>query len=93
MSDTRFAVFVADFGAYLFCLIGVAASRYIPDFKAGVEPEIVFSWFRLAMSALVALIVFGGFDLPGDKAGKRKAFLRRIVFALSQGFMWEQIIG
>ena len=88
----RSAAFFQDFGIYVFCLVGVALSRYVPDFKAGIEPEIAFSWFRLVMSAAIAVIVVFGFDAGGDKNGKRQRWVRRAAFALSQGFMWEQLI-
>jgi len=93
MKQRTFKDFVADFGVYLFCLIGVALSRYIPEFKAGIEPEITFSWFRMTISAVVAVMVAFGFDIGGDPAGKRQRWIRRAAFALSQGFMWEQLVG
>ena len=85
--------FLKDSGVYIFCLLGVALSRYVPDFKAGIEPELAFSWFRLAMSAAVSFMVTFGFDAGGDREGKRQRWVRRAAFALSQGFMWEQLIG
>lgn len=93
MKQKPIATFLQDFGIYVFCLVGVALSRYVPDFKAGVEPEIAFSWFRLVMSAAIAVIVVFGFDAGGDPAGKRQRWVRRAAFALSQGFMWERLIA
>lgn len=93
MQRSKLTAFLADFGVYVFCAVGVAMSRYIPDFKAGIEPEFIFSWFRLLMSTVIAFMVMFTFDAGGDKAGKRQRWARRAAFALSQGFVWEQLIA
>jgi len=89
---------LADFGVYLFVLVGIILSRYMPQFKSGDELIwIPLSWLRLAISALIALMIVGSVDLNvGEQhAGKRRPrrLLSRIALAVSQGFMWETIIG
>ena len=88
-----------DFGVYLFVLAGIILSRYMPQFQSGERLVwIPMSWVRMAISALIALMIVGSVDLDIDRdasKGKRKGrrVLARISLAISQGFMWQNIIG
>ena len=88
-----------DFGVYLFVLAGIILSRYMPQFRSGDQLVwIPMSWVRMAISAMIALMIVGSVDFDIDRdasKGKRKSrrVLARITLAISQGFMWQSIIG
>jgi len=86
--------FANDIGAFLCVLLGILASRYVPLLHGDGEIVITLpEWGRVAVSALVALVVVGSSEVRGDVAGKRKMWLRRMSNAVAQGFMWQRLIG
>lgn len=94
MSKENVQDFFLDFGIYMFCVVGVLASRWIPMFKDSREiPVDQIGLGELLFAMVVAFIVVFAFDQEGDKKGKRSAFRRRAAFALAQGFMWDTVIG
>ena len=89
-----FKNFLNDFGLYTFTIFGVLLSKYIPDFKTGNDiilkaPQIG----NLIISVAVALIVSVTAETGGDKAGKRKNWIRRATFHLANGMMWNTFIN
>ena len=94
MSNNKLVLAFADFGVYLFCVIGVLASRWVPLFRERQSIPIAdIGWGEIAFAAVIAFVVVFGFDLEGEPEGRRAAFKRRAAFALSQGFMWDTIVG
>jgi hypothetical protein len=94
MPQSRLHSFVADFGVYLFCIVGVLASRWVPTFRARQSIPIAdLGWGELVFAAAIAFMVTFGFDMEGEPEGRRAAFKRRAAFALAQGFMWDTIVG
>ena len=88
-----------DFGVYFFVLAGIILSRYMPQFRSGDRLVwIPMSWVRMAISAMIALMIVGSVDFDADRdksKGKRKGrrVLARITLAIGQGFLWQSIIG
>lgn len=73
---------------------GIMLSNYIPDFREGVD--IVFripSWGRLIMSFALSFGVLAMTELKGDKAGKKKNWVKRIYFSFANGIMWNTLLG
>ena len=87
--------FLLDFGVYLFIFAGIFLARYIEDFKAAAVMSFAdWTWHRTVFGMLIAFMIVGGVDLGGG-IGKRRwrRWLARASLAMSQGFMWETIIG
>ena len=90
---------IDGFCAYVFTLIGVLAAQYLPAFRSGDTINLAISWQRIALGAIVAMVVIGsqerivGEDKTMAKAGRRKRFGYRMVNALAQGLAWSQIMG
>jgi hypothetical protein len=91
-----------DILAYILTVIGIVISAYIPLLKSTGVINLQIDWWRLGISAIVALIIIGrqeklDADENGSKAkskeGRKKNFGYRMTNALSQGMMWSQIIS
>lgn len=94
MPRSRVHTFATDFGIYLFCIVGVLASRWVPAFRSSRSiPIAQLGWGEIAFAAVIAFMVTFGFDMEGEPEGRRAAFKRRAAFALAQGFMWDTIVG
>lgn len=80
---------------YLFTVVGVLMSQYIPLFKEGVEFEIRISWSRFVLSLLLGFALLTASEQTGnpDPAGKRKRFIRRAIAAVTYGSFWYSILG
>lgn len=90
-----------DILAYILTIVGILASTYIPLLKTKGTIEIEIDWGRIVISAIVALMIIGQQEtLESDEAGskvkskegRKKRFGARMINALSQGVMWNQII-
>jgi len=95
------AGFLDDFLAYVLTIIGIIASNYIPLLKKQGAINISIDWWRLTISAVVALMIISRQEVitaPDDQAkikareGRRKRFLLRMSNALAQGALWAQIM-
>lgn len=80
---------------YVFSLMGVLLSKYIPQLREGSEILIDISWGQFLVSLLVAFMMLSAAEQLGgsDSAGKRKRFLWRAIAAVSYGSFWYNIIG
>ena len=80
---------------YVFTLLGVLISKYLPMFREGEEFRFQISWTHFVMSLFVAFLLLTAAEQFGgsDPVGKRKRFLWRAVAALSYGTLWYNIIG
>lgn len=80
---------------YLLTLLGVFMSRYYQDFRQGeLETLDIPGIAEIVMSCFIALLVsFMVIEQGGDPEGKRKNMTRRALAHLSNGFMWEKLIG
>jgi hypothetical protein len=93
--------FLDDILAYILTIIGIIVSNYIPLLKTSGTIHIEADWWRLGISAIVALMLIGKQEaLVADnegsidkaKAGRKKKFSLRMFNALSQGMAWAQLI-
>jgi hypothetical protein len=92
---------VDDFLAYILTIIGIMLSNYLPLLKTTGTINIQADWWRIGISAMVALLIIGkqealAIDENGstDKAkeGRKKKFSIRMFNALSNGMAWAQLI-
>ncbi len=90
-----------DFLAYILTVVGILCSNYLPLLKTNQPIDITIDWWRIGLSAIVALLIIGkqenlDVDSEGDtkksREGRRKRFSLRMINALAQGIMWNQII-
>ena len=100
-SWNKFVDVVDDFLAYILTIVGIIVSNYIPLLKTSGTIHIEADWWRLGISAIVALMSIGKQEvLVADndgstdkaKAGRKKKFSLRMFNALSQGMAWAQLI-
>lgn len=78
MNRDWWTAFLLDFGVYLFCIIGVLASRWIPGFRNQRSiPLDQIGIGELVFAAIVAFVVVFGFDQEGDKKGIYVGYDRR----------------
>lgn len=91
-----------DVLAYILTILGIVFSSYLPLLKKSEPIDITIGWWRVALSAMVALLVIGkqeslDVDESGSvdksRAGRRKRFLSRMMNAFAQGVMWSQLIS
>lgn len=90
----RLANFLADFGVYAFSVIGILTSQYLPQFRqtgfVNLEP---INWGTFLISCILAFMISFTMDINSDVDGARKHWKRRAAFALTNGAMWQTIIG
>jgi len=90
----KFINFLADFGIYSFAVIGVLISRYLPQFRAhGFIDLNHITLGTLIPSCVIAFMISFGMDFDSDTEGARRNWKRRAAFALTNGAMWQTIIG
>ena len=91
-----------DVLAYVLTVVGIMASTYLPMLKTGEPINVDIGVWKIALSAIVALMIVGKgehleTDESGDKAkskaGRKKRFWTRMSNALAQGVMWSQIMN
>jgi hypothetical protein len=90
-----------DVLAYILTVVGILASSYLPLLAGTGKIEVVVDYWRLGLSAVVALLIVGKqeqLDAPPDnrvaaRAGRKKRFGHRMSNALAQGMMWAQVMG
>ena len=101
ISWNKFVDIVDGFLAYILTIIGIMLSNYLPLLKTTGTINIQADWWRMAISAMVALLIIGKQEtLSADengstekaKAGRKKKFSLRMFNALSQGMAWAQLI-
>lgn len=87
-----------DLLVYLFTLLGVLLSQYIPIFKTGADFDISTNGGRFIIGALVALMLVmkdeDTANVPDKttvKASKRKNLRRRLGSAMGQGYMYASL--
>ena len=80
---------------YVFSLVGVLLSKYIPYLRDNKEFQIEISWGQFIVSCLVAFMMLSAAEQLGgsDAEGKRRRFLWRAIAAVSYGAFWYNIIG
>jgi hypothetical protein len=97
----KFVDVIDDFLAYFLTIAGIMISNYIPLLKTTGTIHIETDWWRIGISAMVALIIIGRqesltIDEDGttnkSKAGRKKKFTIRMFNALSNGMAWAQLI-
>jgi hypothetical protein len=97
----KFVDVIDDFLAYFLTIIGIMISNYLPLLKTTGTIHIETDWWRIGISAVVALMIIGKQEtLIADengstdkaKAGRKKKFTLRMFNALSQGMAWAQLI-
>ena len=90
-----------DILAYIMTILGILLSAYMPLLKTLEPINIKADWWRLAMAALVAILIVSKQEtldsdetgsIEKSKEGRRKHFFNRMANALSQGVMWDQLI-
>jgi hypothetical protein len=100
-SWNKFIDVVDDFLAYILTILGIMISNYLPLLKTSGTIHIETDWWRLGISAIVALMLIGRQEtLVADengsidkaKAGRKKKFSLRMFNALSMGMAWAQLI-
>jgi hypothetical protein len=91
-----------DFLAYVLTIVGILLSNYIPLLKTTGIIDIKMDWFRIGISAIVAIMIIGKqesleLDETGSKekskAGRKKRFSIRMFNALAQGISWSTIMN
>jgi hypothetical protein len=92
--------FLDDILAYILTIIGIISSTYIPLLKSNINIDIKIDWGRIAIAAIVALLIIGKQetiipDKEGNtikaREGRKNKFLLRMINALAQGVLWSQI--
>lgn len=91
-----------DVLAYVLTVVGILFSNVIPLLKTNEALSIDIGIMRVAAASIVALLFIKDqekltVDEAGSKAsakaGRKKNFRSRMVNALSQGFMWSQVMN
>ena len=97
----KFIDAVDDFLAYFLTIVGIMISNYLPLLKTTGTIHIEADWWRMGISAIVALMIIGKQETliadengSTDEArnGRKKKFSLRMVNALSNGMAWAQLI-
>jgi hypothetical protein len=92
---------VDDVLAYFLTIVGILLSSYLPMLKTTGTIDVSLDFWRIGISAVVALIIVGknesvSPDENGNtekaRAGRRKNFLPRMANALAQGIAWNTIM-
>jgi hypothetical protein len=90
-----------DILAYILTIIGIMVANYIPLLKTTGTIQVEADWWRIAISAIVALMIVGKQEkLDADEAGsttksregRKNRFTIRMFNALSQGIAWQTMI-
>lgn len=90
----KFVDFLADFGIYSFSVIGILTSQYLPQFRqTGFIDLHPINWGTFVISCIIAFMISFSMDIGSDTDGARKNWKRRAAFALTNGAMWQTIIG
>jgi hypothetical protein len=93
---------IDGFLAYILTILGIVISAYIPLLKSTNTINITIDWWRIGISAVVALVIIGkqeslDTDENGSKdkskAGRKKRFASRMTNAVAQGIMWDTLIN
>jgi len=97
----KFFDFTDDVLAYVLTIVGILCSSYVPLLKSGESFSVEMNWWKVAVAAVVALMIVSKqetleIDESGSKSksreGRKKRFALRMFNALSQGIAWNQII-
>lgn len=86
-------VFLDGFAMYLFLLLGILASKYIPMLRENGNFKVTVSLWQFIVSCVVAFISLTSLEFRGDRKGKKKAFIRRASAAVGIGAFWHSVIG
>jgi hypothetical protein len=90
-----------DILAYILTIIGIMVANYIPLLKTTGTIQIEADWWRLGISAIVALMIVGkqekleadeGGSTVKAREGRKNRFTIRMFNALSQGIAWQTMI-
>lgn len=91
-----------DVLAYILTIVGILCSNYLPLLKTNGHIDVQLDWWRVGLSAIVALLIIGKEEqLSPDESGstdksrvgRKKRFTMRMINALAQGVMWSQLIS
>jgi hypothetical protein len=97
----RFVDVLDDFLAYVLTILGILVSTYVPLLKSSGIIDVHVDWWRVGISAIVALVIIGkqeslDVDDTGSsaksRAGRKRKFTIRMANALAQGIAWSQIM-
>ena len=91
-----------DVLAYVLTVVGILFSNAVPLLKNN-EPLILdMGMMRIVAACIVAILFVSNQESVGEtegetkakaKEGRRKNFKKRMINALSQGFMWSQVMN
>jgi len=91
-----------DVLAYILTVVGILFSNVIPLLKSNETIMLDMGWMRIVAACIVALLFVSNQETLGKvegetkqkaKEGKRANFKKRMINALSQGFMWSQVMN
>ena len=91
-----------DVLAYILTVIGILFSNVVPLLKTNEPLSIDIGAMRIIAACIVAFLFIKDQEkLTADetgskataKAGRKKNFRTRMINALSQGFMWSQVMN
>ena len=91
-----------DVLAYILTVVGILFSNVVPLLKSNEPLSIDIGAMRIVAACIVALLFvsdqekIGATDIDTKakaKEGKRANFRKRMINALSQGFMWSQVMN
>lgn len=98
-----FVEIIDDILAYVLTVVGILFSNAIPLLKTNEPLTIDIGYMRIVAACIVALLfVTNQEKLIADpetgskviaKQGRKKNFKARMINALSQGFMWSQVMN
>lgn len=97
-----FVDIIDDVLAYVLTVIGILFSNAIPLLKSNEPFSLDIGAMRIIAACIVALLFVTNqekltADETGSKAiakqGRKKNFKARMINALSQGFMWSQVMN
>jgi hypothetical protein len=97
----KFFDLLDDILAYILTIIGILCSNYLPLLKSNEEININIGIWKIVLASIVALMIIGrqenlDIDENGSKIkakeGRKKRFFSRMMNALAQGIMWNQLM-
>lgn len=91
-----------DVLAYVLTVVGILFSNVVPMLKTNEPIVIDIGMMRIVAACIVAILFVSNqesvHEIDGEtkakaKEGRRKNFKKRMINALSQGFMWSQVMN
>lgn len=91
-----------DVLAYILTVVGILFSNAVPLLKSNEPLDLDMGTMRIVAACIVAILFVSNQESVGEvegetkakaKEGRRKNFKKRMINALSQGFMWSQVMN